>query len=96
MGCGAVCMEGNIDFYKHAGFVMASSLSIHYHAEPRENPVPYFLAQELRPGYLAGVEGVYHTPQGYFVAMERPDDFEAYEATFPAKEKLVLPGQLPR
>ena len=96
MGCGAVCIEGNIDFYKHAGFVMASSLSIHYHAEPRENPVPYFLAQELRPGYLAGVEGVYHTPQGYFVAMERPDDFEAYEATFPAKEKLVLPGQLPR
>lgn len=23
-----------------------------------------------------------------------PEEFEAYEATFPVKEKLVLPGQL--
>lgn len=95
MGFGAVCMEGNIDFYKQAGFVVASILGIHYHGEPREDPVPYFLALELQPGYLAGVEGVYHTPHGYFVAMEAPDAFEAYEATFPKKEKKVLPGQLP-
>lgn len=24
MGIGVICMEGNIDFYKHAGFVVAS------------------------------------------------------------------------
>ncbi len=94
LGCGAVCMEGNIDFYKNAGFTVASSLNIHYHGEPREDSVPYFLAQELRHGYLKDVEGVYHTPHGYFVAMENPEAFEAYEATFPKKEKLVLPGQL--
>ena len=84
-GIGVLCMEGNIDFYSHAGFVLASSLKIHYHAEPRESEVPYFLAQELIPGYLAGVEGTY-TP---------PEAFAAYEATFPAKIKAVLPGQLP-
>ena len=52
LGYGVVCMEGNIDFYRHAGFVVASSLGIHYHGEPRDSDVPYFLAQELLPGFL--------------------------------------------
>lgn len=94
MGIGVLCMEGNIDFYKHAGFVVASMLKIHYHGEPKCNEVPYFLAKELTPGYLDGIEGTYYTPKGYFVAEENPDDFEAYEATFPIKEKHRLPGQL--
>ena len=94
-GIGVLCMAGNIEFYSHAGFVLASSLKIHYHAEPRESEVPYFLAQELIPGYLAGVEGTYTPPRGYFVADEEPEAFAAYEATFPAKIKAVLPGQLP-
>ena len=37
-------------------------------------------------------EGTYCPPKGYFVADENPDAFEAYEATFPPKEKLRLPG----
>lgn len=86
MGFGVICMEGNIDFYKHAGFVVASTLGIHYHAEPKENVVPYFLAQELIPGYLNGIEGTYHTPKGYYVAFENKEAFEAYEATFPKIE----------
>jgi Predicted acetyltransferase len=94
MGFGAVFMEGNINFYKNAGFVLASSLHIHYHAEPRESDVPYFLGLELKNGYLAGIEGTYHTPKGYYVAFENPDDFANYESDFPYKEKLVLPGQL--
>ena len=94
MGIGVICMEGNIDFYKHAGFVVASSLGIHYHAEPKDAEVPYFLAQELIPGYLNGLEGTYHTPKGYFVAFEDKDAFEAYEATFPKKEKKQHEGQL--
>ncbi len=93
-GIGILCMEGNIDFYGKAGFVLASTLGIHYHGEPKESEVPYFLAKELLPGYLDGREGTYHTPKGYFVADENPQEFEAYEAGFPTKEKLVLPGQL--
>lgn len=95
MGFGAIFMEGNIDFYKHAGFVLASSLNIHYHAEPRESQVPYFLGQELQEGYLAEIEGTYHSPKGYYVAEDNPQGFEAFEAQFPQKEKKVLPGQLP-
>lgn len=94
MGIGVLCMEGNIDFYKHAGFVLASSLNIHYHAEPKESEVPYFLAQELIPGYLNGIEGTYHTPKGYYAAFENTEAFEAFEATFPPKEKAKQEGQL--
>ena len=94
MGVAFLCMEGNIEFYKHAGFDLASKLKIHYHAEPKENDVPYFLAQELIPGFLNGIEATYCPPKGYFVADEFPEEFAAYEATFPPKEKKVLPGQL--
>ena len=94
MGIGLLQMEGNIDFYRHAGFDLASKLRIHYHEMPREDEVPFFLAQELIPGYWGNREGTYCPPKGYFVADENPEAFEAYESTFPPKEKLRLPGQL--
>ena len=94
MGIGLLQMEGNIDFYRHAGFDLASKPRIHYHAEPRDAEVHYFLAQELIPGYWGCREGTYCPPKGYFVADDNPEAFEAYESTFPPKEKLRLPGQL--
>ena len=97
LGIGFICMEGNINFYRHAGFDLACKLGIHYHAEPRDAEVPYFLAQELIPGWLESkgvTEATYGPPKGYFVADENPEAFEAYEATFPEKVKLHLPGQL--
>lgn len=91
MGAGCICMEGNIDFYSKCGFVVAGTRGIHYYAEPRDAEVPYFLLKELQEGFLDGVTGVYYTPAGYFV-----DETEAerFDATFPRKEKLNLPGQL--
>lgn len=94
IGVGLLQMEGNINFYRHAGFDLASKLHIHYHGMPAEDEVPFFLAQELIPGYWGDREGTYCPPKGYFVADEHPEAFEAYEATFPKKEKLRLPGQL--
>ena len=94
MGIGVLCMEGNIDFYGHAGFVVASTLGIHYHVEPKDAEVPYFLAKELIPGYLGGREGTYHTPKGYFVALDDPASFEAFDATFPPKSRLHQPGHI--
>ena len=58
--------------------------------------MPYFLAQELIPGYWGNREGTYCPPKGYFVADENPEAFEAYEATFPTKEKAFQEGQLPQ
>ena len=99
MGIGFLCMEGNIEFYRHAGFGLASRLGIHYHTEPKNAEVPYFLAQELEPGWLQkhGIdEATYCPPVGYFVADEHPEAFDAYEATFPAKDKVFQEGQLPQ
>ena len=99
MGVGFLCMEGNIDFYKHAGFDLACKLGIDYHSEPAGAVVPYFLAQELIPGWLKanGITGAtYCPPRGYFVADEDPEAFETYESTFPPKEKDFAPGQLPQ
>ena len=101
MGIGVICMEGKIGFYKHLGFDLASKLNIHYHGEPKESPVPYFLAKELTPGYLEGIEATYHTPKGYFVAEENPEDFATYDASFPTSmtdkgERKIKEGQLPQ
>ena len=95
MGIGLLCMEGNIDFYRHAGFDLASKLHIHYHAEPRDADVPYFLAQELIPCYWGEREGTYCPPKGYFVADQNPTAFDDYDKTFPKKVKAFNEGQLP-
>ena len=91
MGCGAVCFEGNIDFYGKSGFTYASEFGIRYHGLPEGEDASFFLCKELIPGYLYGVTGEYSTPQGYFV-----DEAEAekFDKAFPHKEKLRLPGQL--
>ena len=91
MGAGALCFEGNIDFYGKSGFVVASTKGIHYYDEPRDEVVPYFLLKELEEGYLDGIEGTYHTPQGYFVDEAEAEEFDK---KFPPKEKRKLPGQL--
>ena len=94
LGCKAVCFEGNLAFYGKSGFVLASSRGIRYHGLAEGVEADFFLCKELMPGYFDGVTGEYATPQAYFVAEEYPQEFAAYDAGFPAKEKLILPGQL--
>ena len=91
MGAGALAIDGKIGFYGKSGFVVASTKGIHYYAEPRENEVPYFLIKELDDGFLDGITGVYKDPEGYFVD---ETEAEAFDAHFPPKVKLKLPGQL--
>jgi len=93
LGCGAVCFEGNILFYGKSGFGYARNFGIRYHGLPEGADNSFFLCRELIPDYLSGITGEYATPQGYFVGWENPEDFETYDKTFPAKEKLTLPGQ---
>ncbi len=93
-GCKAVCFEGNIDFYGKSGFRYAREFGIRYHGLPEGEDDSFFLAIELEKGYFDNVTGEYSTPKGYFVGFENPEAFENYDATFPKKEKLKLPGQL--
>ena len=91
MGAGAVCFEGNIDFYGKSGFTTASSFGIRYHGVPEGEDASFFLCKELKAGYLYGITGEYTPPQGYFVDEAAAEEFDK---SFPPKEKLKLPGQL--
>ena len=91
LGAGAVCFEGNIDFYGKSGFSVASDFGIRYHGLPEGEDASFFLCKELTAGYLDGITGEYATPQGYFV---EEVEVEAFANKFPHKAKLKLPGQL--
>ncbi len=91
LGCGAVCFEGNIDFYGKSGFTFASKYGIRYHGLPEGADSSFFLCRELIDGYLDGITGEYSTPSGYFVDETEAEEFDRQ---FPYKEKFKLPGQL--
>ena len=91
LGAGAVCIEGNIDFYGKSGFAPASAFGIRYDGETGEADSPFFLICELEEGFINGLTGMYHTPDGYTIDEK---EVEKFDSTFPKKEKLKLPGQL--
>ena len=91
LGCGAICMEGNIDFYGKSGYRQASEFGIRYHGLTEDDDASFFLCRELIPGYLDGITGEYAPPQGYYVDEQ---EAEAFDKTFYFKEKKKLPGQL--
>lgn len=91
MGFGAMCFEGNIDFYSKSGFTYASKFGIRYHDLPEGADASFFLCKELISGYLDGITGEYTPPQGYFVDEA---DAEEFDKQFPPKKKEKLPGQI--
>ena len=91
LGCGALCFEGNIDFYGKSGFTFARNFGIRYHGLPEDADDSFFLCKELTDGYLDGITGEYFTPQGYFISEE---EIEKFDKIFPHKEKRTLPGQI--
>lgn len=91
LGCGALCFEGNIDFYEKSGFRQASEYGIRYHGLPEGEDAFFFLCKELIPGYLDGITGEYATPEGYLVDAQ---EAEAFDKQFLYKEKKKLPGQI--
>ena len=90
-GCGALCFEGNIDFYGKSGFSFAENFGIRYHGLPEGADASFFLCRELIDGYLDGITGEYATPYAYLID---EIEAEAFDKSFPYKEKLKLPGQI--
>ena len=91
MGAGALCFEGNIDFYGKSGFTYASEFGLRYRGLPEDVDASFFLCKELIPGYLAGITGEYGPPAGYLIDEDKAEEFDKQ---YPYKEKLKLPGQL--
>ena len=90
-GYGAVCLEGDINFYGNSGFTYASNYGIRYHGLPDEADSSFFLCKELISGYFDGVTGEYSTPQGYFVD---DSEVEIFDQKFRQKIKKKIPGQI--
>ncbi len=76
LGCGALCFEGNIDFYGKSGFRQASEYGIRYHGLPEGEDASFFLCKELVPDYLDGITGEYTTPEGYLVDEQDAEEFD--------------------
>ena len=91
LGYGAVCFEGNINFYGKNGFTFASEFGLRYHGLPEGADASFFLCKELVPGYLNSITGEYATPKAYFVDEA---DVEEFDKNFSPKQKLKLSGQL--
>lgn len=91
MGVGALCFEGNINFYGKSGFNFASKYGIRYHGLPEGADSSFFLCKELIPGFLDNITGEYAPPSAYLVDETEAENFDM---KFPYKEKLKLPGQL--
>jgi len=91
MGCGALCFEGNIDFYGKSGFAYGADFGLRYRDLPLDADASFFLCKELIPGYLAGITGEYGPPPVYLVDEK---EAEAFDLRFSPKEKKKLPGQI--
>ena len=110
MGAGALAITGNMTltakrttaqsttgvtyYYNFAGSTVAPYVDnnggsgVRYEDDPDAD---YFLIAELEPGFLDGISGTYKDPEGYFVDEKEAEEFDA---SFPPKEKLKLPGQI--
>lgn len=85
MGIGAVLIAGNIKFYSHCGITYAREYGIRYHGLPEGASDNFFLCKELKKDFLKGISGEYSTPEGYFIADRKPEEFASFERQFPAK-----------
>lgn len=90
-GFGAICIEGNYDFYHHCGFQYGKDFHLRYEGLPEDVDASFFLCKELIPHFLDDISGQYGSPACYNVSEEAVDQYDQH---FPYKEKLVLPGQL--
>ena len=76
LGCGALCFEGNIDFYGKSGFRQASEYGIRYHGLPEGEDASFFLCKELVPCYLDEITVEYATPEDYLVDEQDAEKFD--------------------
>lgn len=89
MGFAGVVITGNPAYYHRFGFRPASDFGILYEDG---SSFPELMAAELSEGKLHGIAGRIAFAPAY--SNMREEDVLAFDACFPKKEKLRLPGQL--
>ena len=89
LGFAAVAVCGHPDYYPRFGFRPARAFGI----TDQEGQSPdYLMALELREGALENVSGVLAESPVFFSLS--PEEVDAFDATFPPREKHVLDTQL--
>ena len=91
MGCGAVVITGNPEFYHRFGFESATRRGIYMEGISKGEEASYFMVKELRSGFLPKEESLLELPGGY---MADPQEVERFDRQFPPKVKEKRPGQL--
>ena len=89
LGFSGVVITGDPAYYHRFGFRPASDFGILYEDG---GSFPAFMAAELKAGSLAGVSGRIRFAPAFSQLTEK--DVLAFDAQFPKKERLKLPGQL--
>lgn len=87
-GYPAVIIFGDPGYYSRFGFVPCKLYGI---TTAQGHNMDAFMVKELRPGALSGVRGAFHAPAFYEAS---PAQAERFDAPYPYREKLILPGQL--
>jgi predicted N-acetyltransferase YhbS len=85
----AIILFGDPAYYSRFGFKPSSAYDI---TLPDGSSIDAFQTLELRPGSLDGFTGKYFEDETF--SQLDPDKVDAFDSTFPPREKLRLPGQL--
>lgn len=91
LGYPAVFITGDPGYYHRFGFSAAGDLGFRLDGVPPEDSAPWFMVRILDPVAMAGVSGIWRFDPAYEVD---PEELAAFDAQFPPREKLELPGQL--
>ena len=91
LGWESAVLTGSPNYYACFGFVPAAKHGIFLRGHSPAEDMPYFMAKELTDEEKPWYGGFYEDPAVYSVTIEEAD---AFDAAFPPKEKLKLPGQL--
>jgi len=89
MGFSGVVITGNPAYYHRFGFRPASDFGILFEDG---SSFPELMAVELTPGSLKNIHGCIRFAPAF--SQIREEDVLAFDAQFPKKERLRLPGQL--
>lgn len=87
----AIFLMGDPRYYRRFGFRPASGFGVFLTGNDPEDEAAYFMALPLFEGALDGVSGTFHESPLFEAGGEA---LEAYDNSFPPREKLKLPGQL--
>ena len=88
----ALMLTGDPNYYHRFGFVSASGFGIHLPDTAGDDEAAFFMALPLSLGALDNRKGIFRFSPLFDI--EEGPDFEAYDDSFPKREKLRLPGQL--